>query len=75
MRANQSTDVIDLNLAFKLRNLFLNQRRDRLGILAASSRHCTERLPVVVPPPTPTKTGHSATVSSACVMAGCGVKG
>ncbi len=35
MRANQSTDVIDLNLAFKLRNLFLNQRRDRL----ASSRH------------------------------------
>ena len=35
MRANQSTDVIDLNLAFKLRNLFLNQRRDRLGILAA----------------------------------------
>ena len=36
---------------------------------------CTERLPVVVPPPTPTKTGHSATVSSACVMAGCGVKG
>ena len=36
---------------------------------------CTERLPVVVPPPTPTKTGHSATVNSACVMAGCGVKG
>lgn len=35
MRANQSTDVIDLNLAFKLRNLFLNQRRDRLSILAA----------------------------------------
>lgn len=34
MRANQSTDVIDLNLAFKLRNLFLNQRRNRLGILA-----------------------------------------
>ena len=34
---------------------------------------CTERL--VVPLPTPTKTGHSATVSSACVMAGCGVKG
>lgn len=34
MRANQSTDVIDLNLAFKLRNLFLNQRRDRLSILA-----------------------------------------
>lgn len=35
MRANQSTDVIDLNLAFKLRNLFLNQRRNCLGILAA----------------------------------------
>ena len=31
MRANQSTDVIDLNLAFKLRNLFLNQRRNCLG--------------------------------------------
>ena len=35
MRANQSTDVIDLNLAFKLRNLFLNQR----ATASASSRH------------------------------------
>ena len=39
---------------------------------AASS---AARLPVVVPPPTPTKSGASATVSSACVMAGCAVKG
>ena len=30
---------------------------------------------VVVPPPTPTKSGASATVSRACVMAGCAVKG
>lgn len=36
MRANQSTDVIDLNLAFKLRNMFLNQRRNCLGILGGT---------------------------------------
>lgn len=35
MRANQSTDAIDLNLTFELRNLFLYQCRNGL----ASSRH------------------------------------
>lgn len=38
MRANQSTDAIDLNLTFELRNLFLYQRRNGLGVLAA--RRC-----------------------------------
>ena len=35
MRANQGTDAIDLNLAFELRNLFLYQCRNGLGVLAA----------------------------------------
>lgn len=34
MRANQGTDAIDLNLAFELRNLFLYQCRNGLGVLA-----------------------------------------
>lgn len=36
MRANQSTDAIDLNLAFELRNLFLYQC---IMSHSASSRH------------------------------------
>ena len=43
--------------------------------ISDTAASCTERLPCVVPPPTPTKTGHSAAVSSACVMAGWAVKG
>ena len=35
----------------------------------------TTRLPVVSPPPTPTNTGRSDAISSACVMIGCGVNG
>lgn len=43
--------------------------------ISDTAANCTERLPVVVPPPTPTKTGASEAVSRACVMAGCAVKG
>ena len=43
--------------------------------ISETAASCTARLPVVVPPPTPTKTGASEAVSSACVMAGCAVKG
>ena len=43
--------------------------------ISETAASCTARLPVVVPPPTPTKTGHSATVRRAWVMAGCAVKG
>ena len=35
MRANQGTNVVNLNLTLELRNLLLNQRCNRLGILAA----------------------------------------
>ena len=43
--------------------------------ISETAASCTARLPVGVPPPTPTNTGASEAVSSACVMAGCAVKG
>ena len=43
--------------------------------ISAYMARFTTRLPVVSPPPTPTNTGRSLAMSSACVMTGCGVNG
>ena len=43
--------------------------------ISAKAAICAMRLPLVRPPPTPTKTGTSAAVKSAWVMTGWGVKG
>ena len=42
---------------------------------SASCAITTERMPRVVPPPTPTKTGLTAALMTACEMACCGVNG
>lgn len=43
-------------------------------MLACMARR-TLRLPLVYPPPTPTNTGTSATLMTACEIDACGVKG